>query len=53
MPKKGHYATLTFFLGGGGQKGPPSLKPVTHPTMMKLGTVILYVKDTISFLLNF
>ena len=24
----------------GGQKDPPSLKSVTHPTMMKLGTVI-------------
>ena len=29
---------------GGGQKGPPSLKSVTHPTMMKLGTVIPYQK---------
>ena len=27
-----------------GQKGPLYLKSVTHPTMMKLGTVILYPK---------
>ena len=29
---------------GGGQKGPSFLKLVTHPTMMKLGTVIHYLK---------
>ena len=29
---------------GGGQKGSPSLKSVTHRTMMKLGTVIPYPK---------
>ena len=29
---------------GGGQKGLPSLKSVTHPTMMKLDTVITYPK---------
>ena len=38
---------MGFFRGcsrmGGGQKGPP-LKSVTHPTMMKLGTVIPYLK---------
>ena len=31
---------------GGGRKGPPSLKPVTHPTMMKLDTVIPYPKKS-------
>ena len=30
--------------GGGRQKDPPSSKPVTHPTMKKLGTVIPYLK---------
>ena len=30
--------------GGGVQKGPPSLKSVTHPTIMKLGAVIPYPK---------
>ena len=30
--------------GGGRQKDPPSPKPVTHPTMKKLGTVIPYLK---------
>ena len=30
--------------GRGGTKRPPSLKSVTHPTMMKLGTVISYLK---------
>ena len=30
--------------GGGGKKAPPSLKSVTHRTMMKLGTVIPYPK---------
>ena len=29
---------------GRGQKGLPSLKSDTHPTMMKLGTVITYLK---------
>ena len=29
---------------GGSQKEPPSLKPTTHPTMKKLGTVIPYLK---------
>ena len=29
-------------MDGGGK--PPSLKSVTYPTMMKLGTVIPYVK---------
>ena len=28
----------------GGPKRPPSLKPVTHPTMMKLGTIIPHPK---------
>ena len=28
----------------GGSKKAPSLKSVTHPTMMKLGTVIPYLK---------
>ena len=30
--------------GGGRQKDPPSSKPVTHPTMKKLATVIRYLK---------
>ena len=30
--------------GGGRAKRPPSLKSVTHPTMMKLGTVIPHSK---------
>ena len=30
--------------GRGGTKRPPSLKSVTHPTMMKLGTVIPHPK---------
>ena len=30
--------------GWGRPKRPPSLKSVTHPTMMKLGTVIPYPK---------
>ena len=30
--------------GGGRQKDPQSPKPVTHPTMRKLGTVIPYLK---------
>ena len=30
--------------GGGGQKGPSSLKSDTYPTMMKLGTVIAYLE---------
>ena len=30
--------------GGGAQKGPPSLKSVTYPTVMKLGTAIPYLK---------
>ena len=30
--------------GWGGQKGLPTLKSVTHPTMMKLGTIIPYLK---------
>ena len=29
---------------GGGQKGLPSLKSVTHPTMIKLGTNLPYLK---------
>ena len=29
---------------GVGAKSPPSLKSAIHPTMMKLGTVILYLK---------
>ena len=43
--------TLTLFKmgifgaahGWGGAKRPPSLKSVTHPAMMKLGTVIPYL----------
>ena len=31
-------------IGVRGQKGNPSLKPDTYPTMMKLATVILYLK---------
>ena len=31
--------------GGGRQKVPPSSKPVTHPTMKKLDTVIPYLKE--------
>ena len=31
---------------GGGQKGPHSLKSVTHPLMMKLDTVIPYLKKS-------
>ena len=31
---------------GGAKKGPPSLKSVTHPLMVKLGTVIPYLKKT-------
>ena len=31
-------------IGEGGQKGNPSLKPDTYPTMMKLATVLLYLK---------
>ena len=30
--------------GGGRQRDPHSSKPVTHPTMKKLGTVIPYLK---------
>ena len=30
--------------GGGGQKGNPTLKTDTYPTMMKLATVLLYLK---------
>ena len=30
--------------GGRRQKDAPSSKPVTHPTMKKLGTVIPYLK---------
>ena len=30
--------------GWGGLFGPPSLKSVTHPTVMKLGTVIPYLR---------
>ena len=30
--------------GGGRQKDPPSSKPVIHPTMKKLDTVIRYLK---------
>ena len=30
--------------GAGRQKYPPSPKPVTHPTMKKVGTVIPYLK---------
>ena len=30
--------------GGGRQKDSPSPKPVTHPTMKKLGTVIPHLK---------
>ena len=29
-----------------GAKSTPSLKSITHPTMMKLGTVIAYLKTT-------
>ena len=32
------------WVGRGGQKGAPSLKPVTHPAMMKCGAVIPYLK---------
>ena len=31
--------------GRGGTKRPPSLKSVTHPTMMKLGSYILPKED--------
>ena len=30
---------------GWGEKGPPSLKSVTHPTMMKLGSYTLPKED--------
>ena len=32
--------------GWGGPKTPPSLKSVTHPAKMKVGTVIRYLKKT-------
>ena len=31
---------------GRGQKGPPSIKSVTYPTIMKLDTAIPYLKKT-------
>ena len=42
-PKK---VIMWHWLFWGGAKRLPSLKFVTHPTMMKLGTVILYVRET-------
>ena len=42
-----HYTILTLFspLDWGYQKGYPSLKCLTYPTMMTLGTVTLTKKD--------
>ena len=40
----GFFGAAHGWEGGGGQKGPPSLKSVTHPTIIKLGTVIPYLK---------
>ena len=42
-----HYTILTLFspLDWGDQKGYPSLKCLTYPTMMTLGTVTLTKKD--------
>ena len=37
---------------GGRKKDSPSPKPVTHPTMKKVGTVVLYLKKTKKNMLN-
>ena len=42
--RMGFFGTAHGWEGGRGQKGPPSLKSVTHPTIIKLGTVIPYLK---------
>ena len=46
--KVGLFGAAHEWGGGGGQKGFPSLKSVTlchtYPTIMKLGTVITYLK---------
>ena len=36
---------VAHVVGGGGAKRPPSLRPMTHPTMMKLGSYTLPKED--------